>query len=129
MNIIFNYLLAWIGLAVIMILNGIMRGLYQPFMSELMAHQISTITGIVLVFLVTWFMNKNWPIPSDTKSLYIGVSWLIMTILFEFIFGHYVIGHPWNKLFHDYNLLEGRIWSLFLAAITIMPYTVFVMSK
>lgn len=129
MNIIFNYLLAWIGLAVIMILNGIMRGLYQPFMSELMAHQISTITGIVLVFLVTWFMNKNWPIPSDTKSLYIGVSWLIMTILFEFIFGHYVIGHPWNRLFHDYNLLEGRIWSLFLVAITIMPYTVFNLSK
>lgn len=129
MNIIFNYLLAWIGLAVIMILNGIMRGLYQPFMSELMAHQISTITGIVLVFLVTWFMNKNGPIPSNTKSLYIGVSWLIMTILFEFIFGHYVIGHPWNRLFHDYNLLEGRIWSLFLVAITIMPYTVFNLSK
>lgn len=129
MNIIFNYLLAWIGLAVIMILNGIIRGLYQPFMSELMAHQISTITGIVLVFLVTWFMNKNWPIPSDTKSLYIGVAWLIMTILFEFIFGHYVIGHPWNRLLHDYNLLEGRIWSLFLVAITIMPYTVFNLSK
>jgi hypothetical protein len=51
----------------------------------------------------------------------VGLIWLGMTVIFEFVFGHYVIGHPWRKLFHDYNLLEGRVWVLVLIWTTIAP--------
>ena len=53
---------------------------------------------------------------------FIGIIWLGLTILFEFGFGYYVMGNTWEKLLHDYNLAEGRVWSLFLVWITIAPY-------
>ncbi|MHC1604588.1 MAG: hypothetical protein ACXQTP_01265 [Candidatus Methanofastidiosia archaeon] len=45
-----------------------------------------------------------------------------MTITFEFIVGHYIIGHPWSKLLADYNILKGRVWSLILLTILAGPY-------
>jgi hypothetical protein len=51
----------------------------------------------------------------------IGLIWLGMTVVFEFGFGHFVMGHPWKKLFNDYNILEGRVWALVLIWITIAP--------
>ena len=45
-----------------------------------------------------------------------------MTILFEFLFGHFIAGHPWSHLFHDYNLLAGRLWVLVLLWTAITPY-------
>ena len=47
-----------------------------------------------------------------------------MTMLFEFGFGHYVAKTPWKKLFHDYNLLKGRVWSLFLLTDLVSPLLV-----
>jgi len=44
----------------------------------------------------------------------IGFFWVVITIIFEFVFGHYVMGHSWQKLFADYNLINGRLWVLVL---------------
>ncbi|MDP2365724.1 MAG: hypothetical protein Q8M94_18395, partial [Ignavibacteria bacterium] len=52
----------------------------------------------------------------------VGIVWLFLTILFEFGFGHYVMGNSWQKLLHDYNLAEGRVWSLFLVWLVIAPF-------
>jgi len=58
---------------------------------------------------------------TKTDLLLIGAFWLVSTILFEFIFGHYVMGHSWNTLFADYNILKGRVWSLVLLTAFIAP--------
>lgn len=44
-----------------------------------------------------------------------------MTVVFEFGFGHYVMGHSWEMLLHDYNVLEGRLWVVVLAAVWAGP--------
>ncbi len=38
--------------------------------------------------------------------------WLAQAIMFEFLFGHYVMGHSWEILFAEYNVFEGRFWSI-----------------
>ena len=90
-------------------------------MSELTAHQISTLTGIILFGLYVWFLSRLWRIKSASQALLIGVMWLSLTVAFEFVFGHYVMGNPWSRLLHEYNLLEGRLWVLVLIWITIAP--------
>jgi hypothetical protein len=111
---------------VLAITNGILRQfLYSELMGELAAHQLSTFTGLLLIFLAVWLINKKWKMESAIQALYIGLIWLAITILFEFVFGHFVIGHTWDRLFADYNILAGRIWILFLAGITFMPTLVF----
>lgn len=94
---------------------------YRRFLGELPAHQMSALTLIVLFGVYIWALSRWWPIQSSGQALAIGLIWLGLTVAFEFLFGHYVMGHPWSRLFHDYNLLEGRVWLLVLIWITIAP--------
>jgi hypothetical protein len=98
-------------------------------MSELRAHQLSTLIGIVLVGIYVWIMKMIWPIETSQDALQIGGIWLFITILFEFGFGHYIMGHPWKKLFHDYNILAGRVWLLFVIWTAISPIVIFTLTS
>lgn len=117
-----RHILFWFVLMIIGVLNGILRvSTYGRFLSDLSAHQLSTILGIVLTGLATWIFLKYRPLKSIRHAWFIGLIWFSFTILFEFGFGHFIAGHSWQRLFSDYNLLNGRIWSLFLVWILIMP--------
>ena len=37
------------------------------------------------------------------------VFWLVLSLLFEFGFFHYVMHEPWEKLLADYNIFRGRL--------------------
>ena len=123
-------MLVWLLLAIVAIANGIVRqSTYGKFVPELAAHQISTVTAILASGLVVWFVNRIWPIESASQALLIGACWLVMTVVFEFGFGHYVAGHSWARLVADYNLVAGRVWSLFLILVAIMPYVIFKLAQ
>lgn len=118
-----KYFLAWFPLVVIAIINGSIRQFgYSQYVTELSAHQISTFTGIVLFGIYIWLITRVWKINSAKQAFAIGGMWLGMTILFEFGFGHYVMGHPWSKLLHDYNLFAGRLWIFILIWTATAPY-------
>jgi len=118
-----RYLLIWFVLAVIAIANGVLReSTYGKLLSELTAHQLSTVTGIIFSGMLVWFVQRQWPIESASQAWLIGLCWFVMTLIFEFSFGHFVAGHSWQQLFADYNVLAGRVWPLFLIWILLMPY-------
>jgi hypothetical protein len=95
------------------ILNAALRDLfYKKALGELLAHQVSTISLIVLIGIYTWLFSFVWKLQSTGQALIIGLIWVTLTVAFEFIFGHFVMKHSWVKLFHDYNILQGRIWLL-----------------
>ena len=120
-----RYLFFWLILAAVAIINGTLRQFaYGPHIPELAAHQLSTVTGILFTGITVWILNRSWPIGSAKEAWIIGACWFLMTIAFEFGFGHYVAGHSWSRLIADYNVLEGRIWSLFLAWIGVLPYVI-----
>ncbi len=117
-----KYSLLWFALALIAIANGILREqTYGKLISELSAHQISTLTGIVFSGMFVFYIHQIWRIESSSQAWLIGSIWLTATILFEFTFGHYVAGHSWSHLLNDYNIFQGRIWSLFLMWVLLMP--------
>lgn len=123
MKNIYKHILWWFVFPFVGILNGVLReATYKNLVGDLPAHQISTVTGIIFFGIIFYFIFKKWKIESVKNAILIGVIWLGLTILFEFGFGHYVMGNPWEKLLQDYNIAEGRVWSLFLVWITIAPY-------
>lgn len=127
---IWKYTLGWFALVVMAIVNGALREmLYKPSVGDLAAHQISTLTGVILFALVIWGMSHFWPIPTAMQALRIGFIWLGLTVCFEFLFGHYVMGHSWTKLMHDYNILEGRLWIVVLLWTVAAPYVFFRLSQ
>ena len=123
---ILKYTIAWIPMVFIAIANGAIRQLgYGRFVSELTAHQISCFTGIALFLLYTLAVSKRWPLQNARQAWIIGLVWLVLTITFEFLFGHYAAGHTWQRLLQDYNVLDGRLWSLVLVTLAFMPYLTF----
>ena len=116
------YAIAWIPMVFIAIANGIFReSVIAKYVSSLTAHQLSCLTGVTLFFIYTMIIARYWPLENNILALRIGLMWLLMTIAFEFVFGHYVAGHPWSFLFADYNVLAGRLWSLVLIFVALLP--------
>jgi len=115
--------LGWVPMVFIAIANGAIReGWYGKHMSELRAHQISTITGVLLFGVYIWVLIRIWRPESAGQALTIGLVWLGMTIAFEFLFGRYVVKRSWRDLLHDYNLFAGRVWMVVLVWVTLAPY-------
>jgi len=122
-KMILKYTAAWVPMVLIAIVNAVIREEgYRRFLGELQAHQMSTLTVIILFGIYIWVLSRRWPIQSTGQAIMIGLVWLGLTIVFEFLFGHYVMGNPWSRLLHDYNLLAGRVWVFVLIWITIAPY-------
>ncbi len=117
------YLGAWFLLLVVAFVNGALRAiLFESWLGELRAHQLSCLTGITLFGVVIYGVVRRWPPRSDAEALRIGVAWLVMTVAFEFLFFHYVSGISWEKLREAYDLPSGRLWPLVLVWVTTAPF-------
>lgn len=123
MKTILIYIFAWLGMVVIAVANGIVREkLYSQAMSELSAHQLSTLIAIILLGIYIFVLTIVFQIQSAKQAFTIGGIWMIMTVIFEFVFGHFVAGHAWTTLFMDYDILRGRVWVLVLIWTFVAPY-------
>ena len=76
---------------IIAIANGIVREkLYSQSMSELSAHQLSTLIAIVLFGIYIFVLTGTFQIQSAKQAFTIGGIWLIMTVIFEFVSYNFV---------------------------------------
>jgi hypothetical protein len=106
------WLWAWLGLPVLGIANGGIRdATYKQVTGEVAAHQLSTVTLLGLMAAYLWVLEGRWPIRTSREAFTIGGSWAVLTILFEFGFGHYVVGDSWSSLLHAYNVADGQVWA------------------
>ena len=109
----FKYALAWVGMMLLAIANGGLRDLlYKSHLGDLAAHQLSTV--LLLLLLAGYFrlLANAWPLASASQAWTVGLRWLLLTLAFEFGFGHCIAGQSWSDLFADYNILAGRVWIL-----------------
>lgn len=113
----------WLLLLVIAFLAASLReGLLQPRFGEQKAHVFGTLLVVAAFAAVIW-VTVGWVSPTLARGhlVTMGVVWLLATVLFEFGFGHFVMGHPWSRLLADYNLRAGRVWILVLLTVLLMP--------
>jgi len=106
--------------------NGAIRQItFSKFMTELRAHQLSTLIGAVLIGMVIWFVIHTWPPSSGQQALLIGFVWLILTVAFEFFMGLVLQRRPLAQVLNDYNISAGRVWLLFLIWLAVAPWVFF----
>ncbi len=108
--------LLWFAFALIaIIVAGFREKAVKPIFGEELGHAAGTVIFIVLQLLIIYLFVRAFCSSLELRNfIYLGICWFAATVAFEFIFGHYVMGHPWEKLLADYNLLKGRLWSLVL---------------
>ena len=120
---IFKYTAAWLLMMLLAILNGAFREAFlTERFGELRAHQLSTLTLFLLLSVFVWILVRIWAPESSGQAWRIGFIWLVMTLAFEFGFGHFLAGKPWSELLKDYEVMSGRIWVLIPAWVVVAPY-------
>ena len=119
-------LVIWLVLAVLAVANGAARNAFlTPRLGEQRAHVASTAVLCLVILAVAW-ASIRWIGPeSAAGALLVGAVWLLLTLAFEFLAGHYLFGHPWSRLVADYNLARGRVWVFVLVATLIAPWLAF----
>lgn len=116
-------LLIWLILAVVAVTAGVVREAFlTPRVGALAAHQVGTGVVVAAFALVTW-KTVRWIVPDLERGrlVALGVGWTALTVVFEFAFGHWIVGHPWSRLLADYDLTAGRLWALVLLTMLVAP--------
>jgi hypothetical protein len=120
-----NWLIAWLGGSVLGIVNGVARELtYKNRVGETTANQISAASLTALLALYFVALDRRWPLRASRLAAEVGASWVVLTVLFEFGFGHWVDRKSWDELFENYDMTEGHLWLLVLLWIGIGPEAV-----
>src|SRR5688572_10253473 len=115
-------LLLWLPMILIAFANATLRQLIlNKYFSDLRAHQLSTVTLIILCSIYIGFVFPFLSIQSNKQALLIGFIWVVLTVLFEFSLGR-LVNRSWNSLLQDYNIIGGRIWLIFLVSLFLLPY-------
>ena len=115
-------MIAWLGGSVLGIVNGVIRELaYKDRVGESTANQISAATLTALLALYFVALQRSWPIPTRRQALEIGGAWVVLTVLFEFGFGHWVDKKSWDELLDNYDIADGNLWLVVLAWIGVGP--------
>jgi hypothetical protein len=116
---------AWLGGTVIAVANGAARELlYAKRVGDLAAHQISTATFLGLFAAYFAALEHRWPIATTRRALEIGATWVVLTVAFEFGFGHWVDRKSWAELLENYDLRTGHVFLLVLLWVGIGPAVV-----
>lgn len=120
-----SILFAWLILAALTVGFGAFREMVfipRSGLNDTLARAVLLPIALAYTYLVAWWLLKRvlgeWKYIDTWKM---GSIWLLLTIAFEFSFGHFVMGHSWQHLLADYNILEGRTWGFFLAWLMLSP--------
>jgi hypothetical protein len=112
----------WFVLACVAVGFGFAReSLLTPALGELRAHQAGTVLFSAAILVVCYAAVPMLKLTNAKQAWTVGAAWVVMTVTFEFAFGHYVAGHAWRELLADYNVLQGRMWLLVLLTTWIAP--------
>jgi hypothetical protein len=106
---------SWFGLVVLGVANGAIRqSVYADALGDLRAHQVSTVTLLLLLAIYLWTVDRRWPTPSMRFALQTGGLLAAATIAFEIVFGMYLRPDPLTlgQVLHDYDVTAGRVWVL-----------------
>ena len=115
----------WFIIALFAIANGLFRESFlEPYLGDTLALPLSGITLSMMIFTITFFSFRLIKSHASSTYLYIGLQWVVMTLIFEFVFGRFVMGRSWEELFQVFNILEGNLFILALLVSLFSPLLV-----
>ena len=119
-----RFTVVWVTMAVAMSANGIFRELVlKHYTSSSVANVLSAALGVVIIALITRVgFRPLGPADSLSSLATLAVALVVLTVAFEFLFGHYVDGKSWRELAEIYAIWRGKLWPLVLASLVLAPF-------
>jgi hypothetical protein len=105
----------WLGFLAVAIACGLIRDRFLvPGLGPLGGRALGTLLVGAIIFGLIYAYVGRLKGATQVSLVNLGLFWTMATIMFEFLFGHYAMGHSWESLWADYNILQGRLWPLVL---------------
>ncbi len=126
-EILLPYLLAWLGMLVLAVVNGTIRDFGYPssWPSE-KAHRVSTLVLVTMFWVFgVWFV-RHYPPKNVNLAWQMGVLWCVLTLLFEFGMGKKA-GKSFNEMLEAYNIFKGNLWILVPLSTLLIPPVAFLL--
>jgi|GEM_PF-286562 len=120
------YVKFWFVLFALAFGNGAVRALwYGPLIGEPWAHHLSVVTGSLVLGIAVWICHIRWPFTSRRRAALVGMMWLLMTEVFEWVMITGFMGKASTDFLDMHDLLRGNSWPIFLIWIALLPSLVY----
>lgn len=124
-NLFLKTSMIWLIIALLAIINGLFReNVLVGMIGPNMAVPVSGITLSMIVLIVTYVSFPLFGKHHALTYFVIGLQWVLMTLLFEFIFGHYVMGKSWFSLLQVFDIMKGDLFIIVLIVSLFSPLLV-----
>lgn len=121
-KIVLRAALLWFVIASLAVINGVLREkLITPLLGSSAALPLSGLILTLAIFLISFFAIGFLGTTSCRRCLLVGAQWFLMTLAFEFIFGHFVAGKSWSELLTVFDFRQGDLFSLVLLSTVLSP--------
>ena len=112
----------WLVILLGAVANGALReAVLIPALGPPWALLVSGLILSVVVLAVAIALVPRLGRLDPATGLYVGLLWVVGTLVFEFGFGRLVRGAGWTELLEAYTFENGNIWPLVLVVIAIAP--------
>lgn len=112
----------WLIMIDAAIINGVVRDKFLYQITGPYALPLSGISLSLLVFLICFFSIGLFNRLKPHGYFIIGLSWVCMTLVFEYLFGHFVTGKSWNEITQVFDLKKGDFFILVLVTTIAAPW-------
>lgn len=123
MNLVLRASLVWLAIACLAVGNGLAREvIFTPWLGAGIALPLSGLTLSIIVYLVTYLCLDFFQARQRHTFLLVGLQWVLMTLAFELLFGHFVSHKPWEVLLQTFNIATGDLFSVVLLVTFLSPW-------
>ena len=113
----------WFVIVIVAIFNGIFREkILVNLIGSKLALPLSGVLLAILVFLITLIFIPFIGSSVAKTYVWIGLFWLILTLSFEFLFGHFLAKKTWHEIMQVFNIKNGNLFIFVLFVTVISPW-------
>lgn len=113
----------WLLIVIAAIFNGLFRE--KVLVSLVGAESALPLSGAllsVLVLFVTFTLISFFDSPESRSLFVVGFFWVVLTLSFEFLFGHFVAEKSWQEIMQVFNFYKGDLFLLVLFVTALAPW-------
>lgn len=115
--------LVWLLIMFVESIHGALRQIFlAPLVGDFPARRIAFFTGMLLIFLITFLFIRRIGAENAKQLLLVGFLWAILTLVFEFGLGFFVLGYSRERIFEDYDVARGGLMGFGIVFMFFAPY-------